>query len=82
MVIISIDTSSIKKEDAYDKLRDDICEALKGNKAFIENDIVVSEDHRPDFLDICLGSDGTEPLDIVVFNYCTFKPRKPKGESS
>ena len=78
MVVIHMDISRYN-EQAVDRLRDEICSALVGNQAFIDNDILVSDCDRPEFLTICLGSDGTEPLDIFVENFCTIGPRKSES---
>lgn len=45
----------------YSEVRDEICTALVGNRAFIENDIVVSDHAQGEnIITIALGSRGTE----------------------
>lgn len=49
----------------YSKVRDAICEHLAGNKAYVDNDIIVS-DCNEDINRICfsLGSDNTPVIDL------------------
>ena len=49
----------IPEGDDYDTLRDEICRALVGNRAFIENDIIVSDEYKDeDAICICLGDEN------------------------
>lgn len=53
-------------EEGYDNIRDCICRSLQGNKAFIENDIVVSDARKPEYLDVLLGEASDNDLTIHI----------------
>lgn len=55
MVILKLKTP---KEKKYSEFRDEICNSLKGNRGFIENDIIVSDwNQNKNIVTLILGDD-------------------------
>lgn len=48
------------------KMGEWICEALKGNKAFVDCDILVNYDGDPSYIIICLGENNDRDLHLDV----------------
>lgn len=53
----------------YEEVRDMICKSLVGNKGFIENDIIISDQYKDqNTISIILGDDGNN---LMVDTYCS-----------
>lgn len=61
----------------YSEIRDNICEALTGNIAFRNNDILVSDEYEEDnIIDIILGDESnplTVSIDVDITDFITTK---------
>lgn len=70
MIILQIDSRALLEDFGQALTRDECCEALVGERAFIENDIVVSDapERGPGNFDIILGKglDKKRPLDLTI----------------
>lgn len=53
----------------YEEVRDMICKSLVGNKGFIENDIIISDQYKDqNTISIILGDDGNN---LMVDTFCS-----------
>ena len=61
------------------KLGEQICEALRGNKALRDSDLLVNYDDDPDFILICLGENNDQDVVLDVAWPVLINGRETKG---
>lgn len=69
MIIIQINPNDLENEFNRSLTRDECCEALVGERAFIENDIIIADapERGPKAFDIILGKGEFEhQLDLTL----------------